>query len=138
VSTLDFANGLSLSGFRVPSLKTRRAETEVELRDGQSFAIAGLLDNQSFESRQSIPFLSSIPIVGHLFSSKSDTATRTELLVLITPHLVRPLDPAEVPPLPIDQRPFIRPQPGIGGLLQGGGGLVDAPSPDAVSKESRP
>jgi pilus assembly protein CpaC len=138
VSTLDFANGLSLAGFRIPALKTRRAETEVELRDGQSFAIAGLLDNQSFEDRQAIPILSSLPIVGNLFKSRATSATRTELLVLITPHLVRPLEPSEVPPFPVDPRSFIQPATGIGGLLQGGGGLVDGPAPAADGKERKP
>jgi pilus assembly protein CpaC len=111
VSTLDFSNGLSLGGFRVPALKTRRAETDVELRDGQSFAIAGLLDNQSGEDRSAIPFLSGLPIIGHLFRSKSDSARRTELLVLITPRLVRPLNPQEVPPLPVDSERFLAPAP---------------------------
>ena len=134
VSTLDFANGLILAGFRVPALKTRRAETDVELRDGQSFAIAGLLDNQSFETRQAIPFLSSIPVIGTLFKSKSESAVRTELLVLITPRLVRPLEPAEVPPLPVDPKSF---GSGVGSFLQGGGGFVDGPSPPAAP-ETKP
>jgi len=138
VSTLDFANGLSLAGFRVPALKTRRAETEVELRDGQSFAIAGLLDNQAVEDRQAIPLLSSLPIVGHLFKSKTDSARRTELLVLITPHLVRPLEPSEVPPLPVDRRRFIKPGDGLGDALEGGGGLVDAPVPEKTLKGQKP
>jgi pilus assembly protein CpaC len=129
VSTLDFANGLSLAGFKVPALKTRRAETDVELRDGQSFAIAGLLDNTSVQDRQAIPFLSTLPIIGSLFKTKSESADRTELLVLITPHLVRPLEPSEVPPLPVDPKPFIRPESGPGPLLDGGGGLVDGPRP---------
>src|SRR5205823_5123402 len=93
VSSLDFANGISLNGFRIPALQTRRAETEVELRDGQSFAIAGLMDNVSQETREAIPLLSSLPIIGHLFKSRSDNRSQTELMVLITPHLVRPLDP---------------------------------------------
>jgi pilus assembly protein CpaC len=132
VSTLDFANGLILAGFRVPALKTRRAETDVELRDGQSFAIAGLLDNQSFDTRQSIPFLSSIPVIGTLFKSKAENAVRTELMVLITPHLVRPLEPPQVPPLPVDPKSFIGPSSGIGGMLEGGGGFVDGPPPAEV------
>jgi pilus assembly protein CpaC len=138
VSTLDFANGLTLAGFRVPALKTRRVETDVELRDGQSFAIAGLLDNQAVEDRQAIPLLSSLPIVGHLFKGKSDSSRRTELLVLITPHLVRPLEPAEVPALPVDPRRFIKPGDGLGGALEGGGGLVDAPAPKKTPKGQRP
>jgi pilus assembly protein CpaC len=109
VSTLDFANGVSLGGFRIPALTTRRAETEVELRDGQSFAIAGLLNNTSQEDTAAIPILSSLPVIGPLFKSKADRAERTELMVLITPRLVRPLDPDEVPPLPTTPRPFLPP-----------------------------
>ena len=107
VSTLDFNNGVTISGFRIPALTTRRAETEVELRDGQSFAIAGLLDNVSQTDDVGIPFLSAIPIIGTLFKSKAERATRTELMVLITPRLVRALDPDEVPPLPTQPREFL-------------------------------
>jgi pilus assembly protein CpaC len=121
VSTLDFANGVTLAGFRIPALITRRAETDVELRDGQSFAIAGLLDNVSQEDRAAIPLLSSLPIIGHLFKSKAERQAQTELMVLITPRLVKPLDPDEVPPLPTMPRKF------LGGQLKGGGGTVDAP-----------
>lgn len=107
VSTLDFNNGVTISGFRIPALTTRRAETEVELRDGQSFAIAGLLDNVSQTDSANIPLLSAIPIIGNLFKSKAERATRTELMVLITPRLVRALDPDEVPPLPTQPREFL-------------------------------
>jgi len=107
VSTLDFNNGVTLSGFRIPALTTRRAETEVELRDGQSFAIAGLLDNTSQTDDAAIPILSKIPIIGHLFKSKAERAARTELMVLITPRLVRALDPDEVPQLPTQPREFL-------------------------------
>lgn len=107
VSTLDFNNGITISGFRIPALTVRRAETEVELRDGQSFAIAGLLDNVSQEDQSAIPWLSSIPIIGTLFKSKAERAARTELMVLITPRLVRALDPDEVPPLPTQPREFL-------------------------------
>lgn len=124
VSSLDFNNGLTLSGFRIPSLVTRRAETEVELRDGQSFAIAGLLNNLSQENAAAVPLLSSIPIIGNLFRSKANSAERTELLVLITPQLVRPLEPDEVPPLPTTPRPFIK-NPGESGDPP----LADAPAP---------
>jgi pilus assembly protein CpaC len=128
VSTLDFANGITLSGFRVPALITRRAETDVELRDGQSFAIAGLLDNISQDDKAAIPVLSAIPIIGHLFKSKAERQSQTELMVLITPRLVKPLDPDEVPPLPTMPRKF------IGGELKGGGGTVDAPPAKAAPK----
>jgi pilus assembly protein CpaC len=131
VSSLDFANGLTLSGFRIPSLITRRAQTDVELRDGQSFAIAGLLDNMSQDDGAAVPILSQIPIIGKLFKSKSERAERTELMVLITPRLVRPLDPDEVPALPTTPSKFLRNED-IGGLMEGGGGTVDAPLPAAV------
>jgi pilus assembly protein CpaC len=109
VSTLDFANGVSLGGFRIPALTTRRAETEVELRDGQSFAIAGLLNNVSQQDSAAIPILSQLPIIGYLFKSRADRAERTELMVLVTPRLVRALDPDEVPALPTRPRPFLPP-----------------------------
>jgi pilus assembly protein CpaC len=109
VSSLDFNNGVILSGFRVPALNTRRAETDVELRDGQSFAIAGLMNNISQTDRQAIPVLSSLPIIGNLFKSKAARAEQTELMVLVTPRLVRALDPDEVPLLPTRPGDFIDP-----------------------------
>ena len=108
VSALDFANGITLAGFRIPALTTRRAETDVELRDGQSFAIAGLLNNVRQDDTSAIPILSKMPIIGALFKSKADRAEQTELMVLITPRLVRPLNPDEVPPLPTNIRPLIK------------------------------
>jgi pilus assembly protein CpaC len=129
VSTLDFGNGVSLGGFRIPALSTRRAETEVELRDGQSFVIAGLLDNVTQDTTAAIPLLSKLPIIGYLFRSKAERAERTELMVLITPRLVRALDPDEVPPLPTRPREFLAPpDTDIGSQLEGGGGVVDAPA----------
>ncbi len=127
VSALDFANGLTLSGFRIPALTTRRAETDVELRDGQSFAIAGLLDNVSQDDKTAIPILSRLPIIGPLFKSKAVRAERSELMVLITPRLVRPLDPDEVPPLPTEPKKFLPPGGDIGEHMSGGGGAIDAP-----------
>jgi pilus assembly protein CpaC len=88
VSALDFANGLVISGFTIPSITTRRAETEVELREGQYLAIAGLLDNTVTDNVGKIPFLGDIPILGQLFRSKNLQQKRTELLVLVTPQLV--------------------------------------------------
>jgi pilus assembly protein CpaC len=137
VSTLDFANGVSLGGFRIPALTTRRAETDVELRDGQSFAIAGLLDNLSQEDRSAIPILSKLPIIGPLFKSKAERAEQTELMVLITPRLVRALDPDEVPPLPTRFKPFLggTGKGGEGGDEFQGTGSVDAPEPKASVPE---
>jgi pilus assembly protein CpaC len=126
VSTLDFANGITLEGFRIPALTTRRAETDVELRDGQSFAIAGLLDNLRQTDNAAIPILSKLPIIGAIFKSKADRAEETELMVLITPRLVRALNPDEVPPLPTNIRPLMK-RGDIGQQLDGAGGTVDAP-----------
>ena len=125
VSALDFANGVTLGGFRIPALTTRRAQTDVELRDGQSFAIAGLLDNISQDDKAAIPILSKLPIIGNIFKSKAERAEQTELMVLITPRLVRPLDPDEVPPLPTQFKPFV-PHGGVGTGMKGPG-LIDAP-----------
>src|SRR5262249_39930888 len=136
VSSLDFANGVTLSGFRIPALTTRRAETEIELRDGQSFAIAGLMDNISQDTKNQIPGLAALPIIGYLFKNSSVRKERTELMVLITPHLVRPLDPDEVPSLPTDPNMFLKPGgSGVGDALQGGGGTVDAPKPPPAPRK---
>ena len=133
VSSLDFANGITLSGFRIPALTTRKAQTDVELRDGQSFAIAGLLDNTTQDDAAAIPVLSKLPIIGNIFKSKASRAEQTELMVLITPRLVRALNPDEVPPLPTNIRPFLK-RGDIGQQLEGGGGVVDAPAPATPQK----
>src|SRR5439155_6644702 len=76
VSTLDFANGVTLAGFRIPALSTRRAETEIELRDGQSFAIAGLMNNVAQDARNQIPGLANLPIIGFLFKNMTNRKER--------------------------------------------------------------
>lgn len=97
VSALDFGNGLTISGFAIPALTTRRAETHVELRPGQHLAIAGLLDNTLTQSVDKIPLLGDLPIIGSLFRSTTNSQDRTELLVLVTPHLVEP----SIAPIPV-------------------------------------
>jgi len=92
VSSLDFANGLDLSGFQIPSLLTRRAETQVELQPGQTLAIAGLMDNMIQNNERRIPLLGDVPILGALFRSRDVQQNRSELLVLVTPTLVQPSD----------------------------------------------
>jgi pilus assembly protein CpaC len=91
VSTLDFANALTLSGFTVPAISTRRAETEIELKDGQSFGIAGLLDHRATTQLSKVPGIGDIPILGQLFRSRSINKTNTELVVFVTPHIVDPV-----------------------------------------------
>lgn len=106
VSSLDFANALTISGFLVPALSTRRVDTEMDLRDGQSFAIAGLVDNQVTQSLEKIPGIGSIPVLGKLFQSKSVNKTKTELLVMVTPYLVKNGSMQPQPKFPV---PFIQP-----------------------------
>jgi len=89
VSTLDFANAVTYQGFRIPSLSTRRAETEIELQDGQTFAIAGLLNNTVSSTMSKIPGIGDIPILGYLFRSKAAQKQQTELVVMITPQILR-------------------------------------------------
>ncbi|HEY4682365.1 MAG TPA: type II and III secretion system protein family protein [Candidatus Acidoferrales bacterium] len=109
VSALDFANALSISGFLIPALSTRRVETEMDLGDGQSFAIAGLVDDRLTQIVQKIPILGDIPILGQLFRSRSLNKTKTELLVLVTPRIVKPLPPGQVPVGPQFPKPFLPP-----------------------------
>jgi pilus assembly protein CpaC len=98
VSALDFANGLTISGFEMPSILSRRAATQVELREGQSLAIAGLLDRHIQESMRKLPILGSIPILGWLFRSTDERQQMNELLVIVTPRIVEPSDvPPELP-----------------------------------------
>ena len=110
VSALDFSNSVTLQGFRIPSLTTRRATTQVELRDGQTFAIAGLLDNTVTETMSKIPGLGDIPILGYLFRSRAYQKNHTELVVLITPHIMRHDSAGVSPTLPGIIRPFLEPE----------------------------
>ena len=107
VSSLDFANAVVMEGFRVPALSTRRTDTEVELRDGQTFAIAGLIDRNMNESLRRVPGIGDIPILGYLFRSQQYQKSNTELVVMITPHIVRRDSPGVTPNLPGLVEPFL-------------------------------
>jgi pilus assembly protein CpaC len=91
VSALDYANAVTFEGFTIPALSTRKVQTEVELESGQSFVIAGLLDNTLTETFNRIPGLSNIPLLGKLFQSRARSKDNTELLVIVTPEVVRPI-----------------------------------------------
>jgi pilus assembly protein CpaC len=109
VSTLDYTNAVTLQGFVIPAVATNRVNSEMDLKDGQSFAIAGLLDNRVIKNMSKIPGIGDIPIIGKLFQSYSLTKSDNELLVVVTPHIVRPLSPNEVPQGPAFPVPFMRP-----------------------------
>jgi len=98
VSALDYSNEVEISGFEVPGLTTRRVNTEVELKDGQTFIIGGLIDKNMTETFQKIPFLGDIPIIGKLFQSQIKNKTDTELIVLVTPEIVAPIPAGTAPP----------------------------------------
>jgi len=113
VSSLDFTNAVTISGFTLPAIATRHAETVVELRDGQSFSIAGLLDQRTTAQFSKVPGIGDLPILGQLFRSRSVNKLNSELVVIITPTIVDPAAPPaaapEVPKTPItplDQKQF--------------------------------
>jgi pilus assembly protein CpaC len=109
VSALDFSNALTIQGFTIPALSTRRVESEMELRDGQSFAIAGLMDNRVTEQLSKIPGIGDIPILGDLFKSKSVQKSDDELLIVVTPRIVHPLTDGNVPAGPVFPQSFLPP-----------------------------
>ena len=111
VSALDYTNAVKISGYTIPAISTRKADTEIELQDGQSFAISGLLDHRITDNLSKIPGIGDIPILGQLFRSRSLNHSTTELIVIVTPTVVRPLEmPTSehlgVPTWPV---PFMRP-----------------------------
>jgi pilus assembly protein CpaC len=113
VSALDFSNTVQVSGFDVPAITSRKMKTEVELADGQSFVIGGLLDNRDNEIFSKIPFLGDIPIIGKFFQSIQKKRSNTELIVIVTPEIVAPMPAGS--PLPQLKFPgkFLPPNTGI-------------------------
>ncbi len=131
VSALDYTNAVTISGYTIPAISTRRADTQVELRDGQSFAISGLLDHRTTDIFDKMPGIGDVPILGQLFRSKNVNHSTVELMVIVTPTLVDPLNDTTSPTLPglpvplldpkqfdqkmVKQKPATQPQPGTGG-----------------------
>lgn len=107
VSSLDYANALSFNGFTIPAIGTRKMETNIELGEGQSFVIAGLLDNRVTESLSRIPGLSSLPILGNLFKSRDQTKSNTELIVMVTPEITLPIQAGDPKPMVAMPREFL-------------------------------
>jgi pilus assembly protein CpaC len=108
VSALDYANAVTFEGFTIPALTTRKIQTEVELESGQSFVIAGLLDNELTETLNRIPGLANIPLLGKLFQSRSRSKDNTELLVIVTPEVVRPVPVGQPAPELNYPQPFLK------------------------------
>jgi pilus assembly protein CpaC len=108
VSALDYTNAVQISGYTIPALSTRRADTQVVLRSGQSFAISGLLDRRTTDLYNNTPGASSIPILGHLFRSKSVNHSTTELMVIVTPTTIDPM--ADTLPEPKMAVPMLDPK----------------------------
>jgi pilus assembly protein CpaC len=131
VSALDYTNAVTISGYTIPAISTRRADTQVELRDGQSFAISGLLDHRTTDILSKMPGIGDVPILGQLFHSKNVNHSTVELMVIVTPSIVDPLNDATSPippklPVPMldpaqfdkktgKQKPATQPSPGTGG-----------------------
>jgi pilus assembly protein CpaC len=129
VSALDYTNAVTITGYTVPAISTRRADTQVELRDGQSFAISGLLDHRTTDIFSKMPGIGDVPVLGQLFRSKNVNHSTVELMVVVTPTLVDPLSNTTSPNLPnlpvpmldstqfdkkfVEQKP--KPQPAAGG-----------------------
>jgi len=119
VSQLDFTNALTISGFTIPALSTRRAQTEFELQDGQSFVIAGLMDNRVTSLASKMPGLGDIPIIGNFFKSKNVQKSNAELMVLCTVHRI---SPSNQPPVgPKNPQPFLDQNKFDGKTPSGGG-----------------
>lgn len=110
VSSIDIANAVNFSGFRIPALSTRRIESNIELSPGQSFVIGGLLDDRADEGLARIPGLASIPLLGVLFRSRIENRSRAELIVMVTPEIVDPLNPNDPKPGPYMPMKFLSPE----------------------------
>jgi pilus assembly protein CpaC len=113
VSSLDFADGLVYQGVSIPGLDVRKVDTEVELESGQSFAIAGLLDQRVTETLSKVPGIGDIPILGKLFQSKTRTPSNSELLIIVTPELVKPIPADQSLPDLIRPKPFLKGAPDV-------------------------
>jgi len=113
VSSLDYTNEVNISGFLVPGITSRRVNTEVELADGESFMIGGLLDKSTSDNFSKIPFLGDIPIIGKLFQSEQRTKNDSELIVIVTPEIVSPFAANATLPTPNYPVPFIPPNSNI-------------------------
>ena len=135
VSALDFTHGLTVNGFSVPAITVRKLDTAVELNEGQSFAIGGLLDNRVTDTIDKVPFLGDIPILGKFFQSKSRSKENTELLVIVTPELVRPIPQGTPAPQLKYPLPFMDPNTRADSMTPARGNSASA-RPSAIPIET--
>ena len=144
VSSLDRSSGVAIQGLIIPGLRVRRAKTTLELRDGQSFALAGLIDNSESVNLSKVPLLGDIPILGELFKSRSFQRNETELMFLVTVKLVEPLNPDQIPTLPgaadLKRGSIAPPSGGVEGqsghaVQRKGGGPVAEPTASQTSTQ---
>ena len=128
VSTLDFANGVQFAGFNIPGLRTRRAKTGIELRDGQSFALGGLLDNNETQTLSKVPGLGDVPILGNLFRSKQFQKNESELMFIVTAQMVKPVNRDDLPRIPnvenLKNGSLLGVEPKTSGAMTGPSGFI--------------
>lgn len=139
VSTIDLTNSVTLSGFTIPALATRRVESHIELAPGQSFVIGGLIDDRTTESLTRIPGLANIPLLGALFRARSENRSKSELIVLVTPEIVEPMsasDPKLLPAMPLGvMAPAMLPGGMPGSTQEGAGAAGPRPAPAEGRKD---
>ena len=140
VNTLDLANSVSIAGFSIPALATRKIETNIELGEGQSFVIGGLLDDRVTDSMSKIPGLSNIPLLGSLFKSRTENRSKSELIVLVTPEVTTPLTASDPRPKIEFPKEFMKAAPiaPAAGSAPGGSGSKPKPTKKAKGQSSTP
>jgi pilus assembly protein CpaC len=100
VSSLDYSNGVEISGFRIPAIRARKAHTVVELKDGETLVIGGLIMEEEIKVRERMPILGHIPLLGYLFSSTDTRKSETELVLVVSPHIIQAMPPGAQALLP--------------------------------------
>lgn len=137
VSTIDLARAVTFNGFTIPALSTRRVESTIELAPGQSFVIGGLIDDRTSETLSRIPGLSSIPLLGALFKSRDESRQKSELIVMVTPEIVEPMNPGDSKLQPQFGSEFLRPMMLPNGMPVGSGVGAGAPANRGSAAASR-
>ncbi len=136
VSALDFTHGLTVNGFAVPAMTVRKLDTSVELNQGESFAIGGLLDNRVTDSLSKLPFIGDLPVIGKFFQSRSRSKENTELLVIVTPELVQPIHRGAPLPQLNYPAPFLDPNTAGDPVSHATQSATAVPPPEAIPVET--